>query len=332
MNRTAAMSQLQDFWLERSRCRSAPREWMVESTNRCNLSCAMCTRHLVAFRQEDMSFTLFAKLVGRHPELEAVWPHVFGEPLLHPRIFDFIRHAKSRNITVSLSTNVTLLDEAIGIRLMDSGLDYLVLPVDGVSRITYEANRHPATLPDIEDRVERFLRLKLARRSSIHVTLQMVRMRTTLHQVHEFKRRWRKPGVDSIRVRDDLSGLPGISLPAGSHWRRGRRPCFFLWRGPLCVQAAATLIPCPYYHGSGPFGDLRRQTSLEAWNSEAMVALRAAHLKRDLSQYPICGRCPRHQPHRLLASLSFFITTDHIRRLLPRLEDLQRIIGWKLVE
>ena len=70
------------------------------------------------------------KLVERHPQLEAVWPHVFGEPLLHPQIFDFIRQAKSRNITVSLSTNITLLDEEKGVRLMESGLDYLVLPVE----------------------------------------------------------------------------------------------------------------------------------------------------------------------------------------------------------
>jgi hypothetical protein len=332
MNRSAAMRQLQDYRLKRARCQSAPREWMVESTNRCNLSCAMCTRHLVAFRQEDMTLAFFVNLVDRHPELEAVWPHVFGEPLLHPQIFGFIRHAKSRNITVSLSTNITLLDEESGVRLMESGLDYLVLPVDGVSGNAYEINRYPATRQDVEDRVEKFLLLKLARRSPMHVTLQMVRMRTTLHQVDAFKRRWRKPGVDSVRVRDELSGLPGISLPSGAHRRRVGRPCFFLWRGPLCVQAAATLIPCPYYHGSEPFGDLRSQSALEAWNSEAMVALRAAHLKHDLHQYPICARCPRHQPHPLLACLSFFITTDHIRRVLPRLEDLQRMIGWKLVE
>jgi len=330
-NQAAARRQLRDYRLKRARCRSAPREWMVEATNRCNLSCTMCTRHHAAFRLEDMSFPFFAKLVDRHPDLEAVWPHVFGEPLLHPQICDFIRHAKSRNLTVSLSTNITLLDEQKGIGLMQSGLDYLVLPVDGVYGDAYETNRYPASLQDIEDRVDRFLRLKLAKRSPIHVTLQMVRMRTTLHQVKAFKRRWRKPGVDSVRVRDDLSGLPGIALPSAPR-RRPRRPCFFLWRGPLCVQAAATLIPCPYYHGSGPFGDLRRQTALEAWNSEPMVALRTAHLKKDLSPYPICERCPRHQPHPLLASLSFFITTDHIRRLLPRLEDLQRVIGWKLVE
>jgi hypothetical protein len=158
----------------------------------------------------------------------------------------------------SLSTNITLLDEESGVRLMESGLDYLVLPVDGVSGNAYEINRYPATLQDIEDRVEKFLLLKVARRSPIHVTLQMIRMRTTLHQVHEFKRRWRKPGVDSIRVRDELSGLPGNSLPSGAHRRRVSRPCFFLWRGPLCVQAAATLTPCPYYHGSEPFGDLWR--------------------------------------------------------------------------
>jgi radical SAM protein with 4Fe4S-binding SPASM domain len=108
--------------------------------------------------------------------------------------------------------------------------------------------------------------------------------------------------------------------------------CFFLYRGPLCVQAAGTILPCPYYHGEEPFGDLRRQTALQAWNSEPMVRLREAHKKHDLSKYPICARCPRHQPHTLLASIGFFMNTHHIRRIIPKFENVQRRLGWKLVE
>jgi hypothetical protein len=92
------------------------------------------------------------------------------------------------------------------------------------------------------------------------------------------------------------------------------------------------MIPCPYYHGSPPFGDLAAQSVPEAWNSEAMRALRSAHLRWDLSGFPVCDGCPRHQPHPILASAGFFVNTHHIRRVLPRLEDIQRRFGWKLVE
>jgi radical SAM protein with 4Fe4S-binding SPASM domain len=291
-----------------------------------------CTRRLVEFHEQDMNLDFYGRLVNNNPQLESVWPHVFGEPLLHPDICEFIRYAKCRQIATSLSTNVTLLDEERGRCLLDSGLDYLVLPVDGVSATTYETNRYPASFAEIERRIETFLKMKLEKRARLHVAVQMVRMRNNNHEVRAFRRKWKRAGVDSVRVRDDLSGLPGVSLRSGKSRKHMPRSCFFLWRGPLCVQAAGTVIPCPYYHGSEPFGDLRKQTTLEAWNSEPMAQLRAAHQRRDFSRYPICARCPRHQPYPALASLSFFITTWHIRRILPKLEHIQRVLGWKLVE
>jgi hypothetical protein len=63
-----------------------------------------------------------------------------------------------------------------------------------------------------------------------------------------------------------------------------------------------------------------------------MRLLRAAHLAGTLSDYPVCSRCPRHQPSRTLAALSFFVTTDHIRRIFPRLEDFQRRLDLRLFE
>lgn len=329
----AAMRQVVDFSARRLECRVAPREWMVETTNRCNLDCPMCLRRTASFRPDNMSLDFFQQLVRKHPEVEAIWPYGYGEPLLHPEIFDFIRYAKARKKTVALSVNTTLLDEHRGKELLDSGLDYLVLPVDGAEETAYDENRYPARLPETEARIETFLKQKQARRSPLHLTLQMIRMKNNLDQVEQFVHRWKRPGVDVVRVRDDLSGLPGASLGTKrQNASATKRPCFFLWRGPLFVQASGTVIPCPYYHGSGPFGDLKRQTALEAWNSQSMVALRAAHLRGDLSAYPVCARCPRHQPTRLLAHVSFFVTTWHIRRIFPKLESLQRKLKFKLFE
>jgi MoaA/NifB/PqqE/SkfB family radical SAM enzyme len=279
-----------------------------------------------------MTFDFFRSIIGSHPGVECIWPHGFGEPLLHQGIFDFIRFAKSVGKTVSLSTNISLLDETAGAELIGSRLDYLVLPIDGTTAATYASNRNAAALVDIEARVERLLALKAARGSKLHITVQMVRMRNNAHEIDAFRRRWQRPGVNSIRVRDDLSGLPGVRIEGKQARPSVDRPCFYLWRGPLFVQSRGTIIPCPYYHGAEPYGDLRSQHVAEAWNSGPMRAIRDAHRRGDLSNYPVCARCPRHQPHRALAATSFFVTTHHIRRVIPRLEDFQRRFGWKFVE
>jgi MoaA/NifB/PqqE/SkfB family radical SAM enzyme len=324
--------QLFDYLRRATECSAPPIEWMAESTNRCNLDCVMCPRGRGNYPPQDMNYEFFQSLVCKNPEVESIWPQGFGEPLLHPRIYDFIRLAKTAGKTVSISTNISLIDKDSIAKLIESQLDYLVLPVDGVQEKTYSSNRTPASLDSIESRIEGLLERKAALRSKIHITVQMVRMRNNASEVAAFRKKWRRPGVDSVRVRDDLSGFEGVRIEEKRSSPAANRPCFFLWRGPLFIQARGTIIPCPYYLESEPFGDLMRQSVSEAWNSKLMQALRAAHLGGDLSRYPVCGACPRHQPHPALASLSFFVTTHHIRRVIPRLENLQRRLGMKFVE
>lgn len=312
-----------------------PREWMVEATNRCNLACPMCGRDKVDFARRDMDFAFFERLLAANPHPEAVWPYGFGEPLMHPGIFEFIRHAKRKGIVLSLSTNGTLLTEKAASELIDSGLGYLIVAFDGATPETYAKHRKGADFHRVRANVDRLLAMKLARRSRLHVTLQMILLRDNSSEISAFKKMWTREGVDRVRIREDLTKFPEVArieARAPKTPLRPRRPCFFLWRGPLFIQAAGTVIPCPYYHGSEPFGDLNFQTVDQAWNSKRMAELRRAHARGDLSQFPVCARCPRHQPHRVLAALSFFVNTPKIRELLPVAEDAQRWLAWKLFE
>lgn len=321
-----------DFLRRRPTCSAPPPEWMIETTNRCNLACPMCTRSSVKFRLADMPPQLFKHLLLEHPQLEAVWPYGFGEPLLHPHIFDLIRTAKELGITVSLSTNATLLTAERSIALLDCKPDYLILAIDAAREETYSVNRSPARFHQTEHNVDEFLRMKVIRGVAVHVTVQMVVLQNNSAEMSAFLRRWKRPGVDIVRLRSDLSHAGLSGSPARGSSQKTGRPCFFLWRGPMFIQAAGTVIPCPYYHGARPFGDVRSVTPLAAWNSEQMQSLRKAHVRGDLSAYPVCATCRRHQPHPLLTLLSFFVTTHHVRKHLPYLERFQLRLGATLFE
>jgi MoaA/NifB/PqqE/SkfB family radical SAM enzyme len=301
-----------------------PRQWMIEITNRCNLRCAMCSRHTVAFKQSDMPLSFFQRLIDRAGGIEGIWPYGFGEPMLHPDLWKMVAYAKSRRMTVSLSTNATLLRGSAVDEMLKSGLDYLILAVDGATRDVYEANRKDAAFSSVRKNIETFLELKVARKAPIHVTLQMIRLRNNAHEATRFRKMWRRPGVDCIRIREDLS--------IASVEKRPHAPCFFLWRGPLFVQAAGTILPCPYYHGAAPFGDLHSQNPEAAWNSARMQALRTAHVKGDLSAFPLCQQCPRYKPHPAIAALSFAASTSAVRKYLPWLERLQQLTPWTIVQ
>lgn len=315
-------------------CASAippPREWMLEVTNRCNLACPMCGRDKAAFTQRDMEFGFFEQLLEANKPPEALWPYGFGESLMHPAVFEFIRHAKRKGLVVSLSTNGTLLTAGKTREVIESGLDYLVIAVDGATSKTYAKYRVGGNLNRVKANIERLLALKLDRKSRLHITLQMIRMRDNSVEIPAFRRMWTRSGVDCVRIREDLSRDPDISNGSRPPQQR-RRPCFFLWRGPLFIQAAGTVIPCPYYHGSEPFGDLKSETVDAVWNSKKLTELRRAHVAGDVSKYPACATCPRYQPHPLLAASSFFVRTRHVRRFLPFAEEVQRRLGWKFFE
>src|SRR5712692_10928116 len=87
-----------------------PAHWVIESTNKCNLSCPMCSREKSP-SFGHMSFELFRKIIDENGQvMELAVPYGAGEPLMQPRIFDMIAYGKKAGVKTELSTNATLLN------------------------------------------------------------------------------------------------------------------------------------------------------------------------------------------------------------------------------
>jgi heme d1 biosynthesis protein len=55
-----------------------------------------------------------------------------GEPLLRPDLFEIAAHAKSLGFYLALSTNGTLIDVPMALRVRDAGFDYVGISLDGL--------------------------------------------------------------------------------------------------------------------------------------------------------------------------------------------------------
>lgn len=89
-----------------------PREFQIEVTNRCNLDCDMCPRlTLLKVPEVDMSQETFEAVLSRMVDPESVTLTGWGEPLMHPRLFDYIDAIKARHpqCAVGFTTNGHLL-------------------------------------------------------------------------------------------------------------------------------------------------------------------------------------------------------------------------------
>ena len=61
-----------------------------------------------------------------------------GEPFLHPDIFELFQYASQRKVYTATSTNGHYLDKTNAQKIIDSGLDRLIISIDGTTQETYE--------------------------------------------------------------------------------------------------------------------------------------------------------------------------------------------------
>lgn len=85
----------------------------LELTNRCNFSCVFCPDGKMTRKRGFMEEDLARSALDQIAELDLATKitfHVMGEPLLHPRFFPIVDHAREINMLVGLTTNGALLN------------------------------------------------------------------------------------------------------------------------------------------------------------------------------------------------------------------------------
>jgi len=183
-----------------------PRELQVEVTGACNLRCRMC---LVRYRpalermEGSLPFETFRRVVDELPALSKLTLQGLGEPLLAPDLFRMVEHAAARGIRVGFNTNATLLTRATAARLVDAGLDWLHISLDGATPETYESIRDGARFRRVARNVAglvEVMRERGAERPRLAVVF--VAMRRNVGELPALVRLVAAWGVPALRVQN----------------------------------------------------------------------------------------------------------------------------------
>jgi radical SAM protein with 4Fe4S-binding SPASM domain len=310
-----------------SRVPGGPLTLAIESTAKCNLFCPMCPRENFYFPPRDMELSLFQKIIDECRDyIEFAVPYGVGEPLLNPHIFEMLAYCKHSGVPTGISTNATLLNDASSRKLISSGLDYIIFAFDGATKETFELYRKGADFEKVRANILTFLRVKKEMRSKVFCILQMVRLKENQHETRDLIRMWRVEGMNEIRIKKDEVHNEGSAIPGDSQERPPlKHPCYLLWRGPMYVHYDGTAFPCCYIYPEEPLGTLKKLSLSEIWNSDRMVRLREAHLKRDLRDYRACQNCPAARPRIPVIVGSFLIDTHTVRKIIPFFERMAQI-------
>ncbi|MGH4140497.1 radical SAM/SPASM domain-containing protein [Clostridium sp.] len=86
------------------------KKFYIEITNVCNLSCSFCPQTQRA--PEFMTLDTFSKILDQiKPHTEYIYFHVKGEPLLHPKLDEFLDLSYEKGFKVNITTNGTLINK-----------------------------------------------------------------------------------------------------------------------------------------------------------------------------------------------------------------------------
>ncbi len=168
--------------------REYPARLFVEVTSRCNLNCFMCVKQTAesGICEGDLSADLFRALAPAWPHLEALLLNGVGEPLLHPRLEEFIRLARRAvpaDCWIGFQSNGLLLDERRALSLARAGLDRVCLSLDSLSPENFRRVREGGELSAVERALAALAVARRTERPQLQVGVEFVLMRDNLHEL-----------------------------------------------------------------------------------------------------------------------------------------------------
>lgn len=189
---------------------SHPIGLVVDPTNTCQLACPGCVhsshneaRGIFDWPNGTLSEERFDKLLRQYgPYGVGVYFCDYGEPLLNVRTPNLIRKAKQHLLGAKLSTSLSIkkLDADA---LIASGLDFMVISIDGASQPVYEKFRRNGNLElalsNIRKLVEAKKRLKSATPA---LSWNFLAFEHNVHELPQAANLAKQLGVNQFRVVD----------------------------------------------------------------------------------------------------------------------------------
>jgi len=241
-----------------------------------------------------MKFEVFRRIIDENKSTaEVAILHLMGEPTLHPKLPEMIRYCHDAGIRTIISTNASVLNQALCSALVGSGLDVIIFSLDGFEVETYANVRKGGDFASIMDNVNRFLSTKLDRPPQAIV--QMIDMPETHGETQKFMKHWKSVPNVIVALKPFTSWQGNIDEIRKKGWnvdlaRLEKSVCDRLWTFLTVFADGRVATCCRDYDGVVELGTLEKNTCMEVWNGEAMQYFRDCHL-RGRSKTRVCGGC-----------------------------------------
>ncbi|GIV27994.1 MAG: radical SAM protein [Bacteroidia bacterium] len=283
----------------------------VEPTTSCNLRCPECPSGLRSFTRPTgmLKKDFFEKFISEiHNKTLYLTFYFQGEPYLNPNFLDMVKLASSKKIYTATSTNAHYLTPENAEKTIKSGLDRLIISIDGTSQETYQQYRVGGSLEKVIQGTKNIIQAKRKLCSHTpYVIFQFLVVKPNAHQTDEVLKLAKELGVDEVKfktaqVYNYEKGNPLIpdnpkfsryqKLADGTYIIKNKllNHCWKLWHSCV-ITWDGKVVPCCFDKDANhQLGDLQENNFETIWQSQAYNRFRNAVLK-SRKEIDICSNC-----------------------------------------
>lgn len=278
-----------------------------EPTTACNLRCPECPSGLRNFTRPTgmLAYNNFQQTINQ------VNKHCFylmfyfqGEPFLNPSFLDMVSYAKTHNLYVATSTNAHFIDTNKAEQIIASGIDRLIISIDGLGQDTYQKYRVGGDYKKVIAGTKNIVNAKKLSKRGPHIIWQFIVFRHNEHQIKEVKALGKRLGVDEVRIKSAQLYNPDEKadwMPKNKKYSRyanskAKLPnqCWRLWHASV-VTWDGKVLPCCYdKDAQHTMGHLSNFGFKDIWTGKFYRAFRTS-IKENRSQHEICRNCGEGQ-------------------------------------
>ncbi len=301
-----------------SRWRKKPVQWgypisvSFEPTTSCNLRCPECPSGLRSFTRPTgmLKKDFFSQTIDEiHKDLLYLIFYFQGEPYLNPAFLEMVRYASNKKIYTATSTNAHYLNDANARKTVESGLDRLIISIDGTTQDSYQQYRKGGKMSKVLEGAENIVKWKKQLNSKKpFVVFQFLVVKHNEHQVEDIKQLAKKTGVDDVWFKTaqvyDYENDPNQLIPSIDKYSRYKKNkdgayqvknklnnhCWKLWHANV-ITWDGLVVPCCFDKDAmHRLGNLKMQSFKEIWNNDNYKQFRR-ELMTSRKNIDICANC-----------------------------------------
>jgi len=195
----------------------------VEAAIACNLRCVMCPWREMAKEAANkgiMTQEIWQSIRPYLPEARSIDFTGGGEPLLQPRLAEWIADATAAGCETGFLSNGLLLNEEKLKKILEAGINWICISMDGATAETYNKIRVGSDFDRVCQNVANIARLRIGNQPKTMINFVLMDM--NFQQVEEIVRLAVRLGVDQVNfkqcdvIRDKAGKGHGLFAPVAT--------------------------------------------------------------------------------------------------------------------